>query len=199
MENKPQKKPSGGGNVKDSPEPGAVDDRRGFVTKAAAVVCGGAVAVAPMAAGVAVFFDPLMHKGTGGRKVRVASLSALPADGIPRQFPVIVESRDDAWNRFHNEPIGSVFLLREAAKPDDVIAFNATCPHAGCFVAFKPDPTTPRFACPCHESAFDLQGKPTFGPSPRALDSLTCEVVNDDIFVTFQEFYTGIQEKKPKT
>jgi Rieske Fe-S protein len=198
MENKPQKKPSGPSDAKDSKEPAAVDDRRGFVTKAAAVVCGGAVGAVPLAAGVAVFMDPLMHKGpAAGRKVRVASFSALPADGVPRQFPVIVESRDDAWNRFHNEPIGSVFLLRNSADPKTVIAFNATCPHAGCFVSYKA--SSKQFACPCHESAFNLAGKPTFGPSPRALDGLSCEVVNDDIIVTFQEFYTGIQEKKPKS
>lgn len=199
MENKPVKKSSVAPESKGSQEAAAPDDRRGFVTKAAAVVVGGVVTACPVAAGVAVFVDPLMRRAAvEGRKIRVASLNALPADGVPRQFPVIVDSRDDAWNRFHNEPIGSVFLVRDAVT-GNITAFNATCPHAGCFVAYKS--SSNQFACPCHESAFGIDGQPKFGPSPRALDELKTEVdkMTGDIFVIFQEFYTGIQEKKPKT
>jgi menaquinol-cytochrome c reductase iron-sulfur subunit len=198
MENKPVKKSSAAPDSKGSKDAAAPDDRRGFVTKAVAVVAGGVVTACPVAAGVAVFMDPLLHKtAVEGRKIRVASLHALPDDGVPRQFPVIVDSRDDAWNRFHGEPIGSVFLRRKPGSRT-VEAFNATCPHAGCFVAFKTG--SQQYACPCHESAFNIDGQPVFGPSPRALDELQTEVdKQEDIWVIFQEFYTGIQEKKPKT
>jgi menaquinol-cytochrome c reductase iron-sulfur subunit len=199
MENKPVKKPSKDPNTKGSSETAPPEPRRGFVTKAAAVAIGGAITICPVAAGVAVFIDPLTRKSIEGRKIRVASLNALPDDGIPRQFPVIVDHRDDAWNRFHNEPIGSVFLRRTKENPAEITAFNATCPHAGCFVSFKD--SSDQYACPCHESAFNIDGKAVFGPSPRGLDSLKTEVdkATGDIFVIFQEFYTGIAEKKPKT
>ena len=181
------------------PEPAEPDNRRGFVTKAAAVVVGGAITALPVSAGLAVLVDPLRRKSEGGQLVRIAALDALPDDGVPRQFPVIVDHRDDAWNRFHNEAVGAVFLSREKGS-DKVQAFNASCPHAGCFVAFNAE--RKQFQCPCHTSAFDLNGKAVFGPSPRALDSLACEIKTDggtkEIYVAFQDFYTGIAEKKAK-
>ncbi len=184
---------------KPAPAPQAADHRRGFVTKAAAVVVGGAITVCPVAAGLAVLADPLRRTAEGGQLIRVAALDALPDDGVPRQFQVIVDHRDDAWNRFHNEPIGAVFLRREKGS-EKVQAFNASCPHAGCFVSFNAE--RQQYQCPCHTSAFAVDGKAVFGPSPRALDELPCEVKADggtkNIYVAFQDYYTGIAEKKAK-
>lgn len=182
----------------DGPSEG--EPRRDFMTKAAALATGGVISACPLVAGVAVFLDPLRRSAQGGQVIRVAALAALPADGEPRQFPVIVESRDDAWSRFHHEPVGAVFLRRMPGK-DTVQAINATCPHAGCFVAF--DQAAKEYKCPCHTSAFDIDGQPISGPSPRALDELKCEVVGTgdarEILVKFQEYYTGIAEQKPKS
>lgn len=181
------------------PAPTSHDSRRGFVTKAAAVVVGGAITACPVAAGLAVLADPLRRQAGAVQLIRVAALEALPDDGLPRQFQVVVAHRDDAWNRFHNEPVGAVFLRREKGS-DKVQAFNASCPHAGCFVSFNAQRR--QYQCPCHTSAFDVDGRAVFGPSPRALDELACEVRADsgtkEIYVAFQDFYTGIAEKKAK-
>jgi menaquinol-cytochrome c reductase iron-sulfur subunit len=164
-----------------------------------AVVIGGLVGVVPLAAGAVVFLDPLRRKGGQFLPIRVTTLDALPADGIPRQFPVISD-REDAWNKFVNEPIGAVFL-RRLKGTDQVQAFNATCPHAGCMVGFQPEKN--QFRCPCHTSAFQIDGQRVMPcVAPRGLDELACEIrkVGDEqqVIVKFANFLTGIAEKKAK-
>lgn len=182
------------------------DDRRGFFGKAAAAVSiGGLISLIPGAAGLFTFLDPLRSRtkaGGGdepGKLVRVATLEALPDDGVPRQFPVIAD-RQDAWNRFPNEAIGAVYLRRKQGS-DEIEAFNATCPHAGCFVNYLPDRKT--YQCPCHDSAFDVDGHCKYGPSPRDLDALDAEVRREgdsrSIWVRYVDFIVGKAEKKAKT
>ncbi len=177
----------------DRPAP-TTDERRGFLTKAAAVVLGGLVALIPAATGLAVFLDPLRRKAKGATFSPVAPLGAVPDDGIPRQFPVVAD-HVDAWNQ-STQPIGAVYLRRlpGEAKPE---CLTATCPHAGCFVAY--DGATNTFKCPCHNSSFAVDGaiiEPS--PSPRAMDTLPCEVEQDEILVKFENFYTGKADKVVK-
>ena len=126
-------------------------------------------------------------------------MDALPDDGVPRQFPVIAD-RQDAWNRFPNEAIGAVYLRRKPGS-QDIEAFNATCPHAGCFVNFLADRDA--YQCPCHDSAFDVDGHCKYGPSPRDLDALKTETrveqKQKSVWVRYEDFYSGKSEKKPKT
>lgn len=181
------------------------EDRRGFFGKAAAVAIGGLISVFPGAAGLFTFADPLRSRaksGSGdepGKLVRVATLEALPDDGLPRQFPVIAD-RQDAWNRFPNEAIGAVYLRRLKGS-DQIEAFNATCPHAGCFVNFLPDRNA--YQCPCHDSAFDVDGHCKYGPSPRDLDSLAADVRGEGkeraIWVRYVDFIVGKKDKKAKS
>jgi Rieske Fe-S protein len=118
----------------------------------------------------------------------------VPDDGLPREFPVIAE-RVDAWNR-SIEPIGAVYLRRQPGQTK-IECLTATCPHAGCFVNY--DASTKTFQCPCHNSHFALDGaiiQPS--PSPRPMDSLTCEVRQDQVLVKFEDFYSGREEKVAK-
>lgn len=170
-------------------------ERRGFFTKVAAVVIGGLVALVPAATGLAVFLDPLRRKAKSASFLPVAPLGAVPDDGIPRQFPVVAE-HVDAWNQ-STQPIGAVYLRRLPGqeKPE---CLTATCPHAGCFVAY--DGPTNTFKCPCHNSSFAVDGaiiEPS--PSPRAMDTLECEVKQEEILVKFENFYTGKADKVVKS
>lgn len=170
----------------------AVDSRRGFFSKVAAMIIGTITMVIPSAAGLMVFFDPLRRKSTQNEKMRIATLDALPNDGVPRKFSILA-ARTDAWNKFSNSPIGAVYLRRTAESK--VEALNVVCPHAGCFVDFRSD--TKSFFCPCHNSSFSLDGKiaDPKSPSPRAMDTLEAEVRNNEIWVKFQNFRTGQAEK----
>ena len=148
----------------------------------------------PLLSGLAVFLDPLHSRGRQRGFIRVATLDGVPDDGIPRQFPVIAE-RIDAWNR-SLEPIGSVYFRRMAGQQQPE-CLTATCPHAGCMVAF--DGPTGIYKCPCHNSAFQADGQiiqPS--PSPRAMDTLECKVLDSEILVEFQNFYSGMSEKVAK-
>ena len=180
----------------DSPsDPSPAPDRREFLTKAAAVAIGGALAVVAPVAGVCVLLDPLRRKSEGGASVHVTSLNSLPDDGEPRKFPVLA-TRVDAWNRTPNFPVGAVYLQR--LKDNKVRALNVVCPHAGCFVDFRA--VQGHYHCPCHDSSFALDGKilDPKSPSPRGLDELAVEVRRSgDIWVTFQNFRAGVHEKIP--
>lgn len=191
-----------------SPASDGGEPRRGFLGKAAAVVIGGLITLFPAAAGLFTFADPLRTRARGndgeandepGRLVRVTSLAALPDDGVPRQFPVIAD-RQDAWNRFPDEAIGAVYL-RRAPGVEQIEAFNATCPHAGCFVNF--DRKRNVYQCPCHDSSFNLEGQCEHGPSPRSLDALATELRpagdEQEIWVRYVDYYAGKKEQIAKT
>lgn len=173
--------------------------RRGIL----ATIIGGLVGLFPLAAGLFTFANPLRSRKAAaddqpGRLVRIATLAALPDDGVPRQFPVIAD-RQDAWTRYQNEAIGAVYLSRQPGS-DEIQAFNATCPHAGCFVAFNRDRDA--YQCPCHDSAFSVDGKLNYGPSPRGLDQLDAEIrpagEQGEIWVRYVDYYTGMGDKIPK-
>jgi menaquinol-cytochrome c reductase iron-sulfur subunit len=176
-------------------QPTLQTDRRGFFKKALAVVIGGAIGVVPALAGLMVLLDPLRRKAAAGGAVKVTTLDALPSDGVPRKFPVFA-NRTDAWNKYVNVPVGAVYLRR--TSNDNVEALNVVCPHAGCFVDFRPDSS--QFVCPCHNSQFAVNGKIATAatPSPRDLDSLQVDVRKDGgVWVVFQNFKAGQKEKVP--
>ncbi|MEX2113378.1 MAG: Rieske 2Fe-2S domain-containing protein [Pirellulales bacterium] len=171
-----------------------IEDRRGFLSKAITIIAGGVALLVPLASGVFVFFDPLRRNGVLGKLIPVAPLGAVPDDGVPREFPIVAE-RVDAWNR-SLQPVGAVYLRRQPGETK-IECLTATCPHAGCFVNY--DAQTKTFMCPCHNSQFALDGliiEPS--PSPRPMDSLECQVKNDQVLVKFEDFYSGKADKVVK-
>ena len=170
-------------------------ERRDFLKKAAAAGIGGAIVMVPLAAGATVLLDPLWRKAAAGEMVFITSLDSLPVDGPPRKFAILA-GRVDAWNKFPNAPIGAIYLRRVGDQT--VEALNVICPHAGCFVDFRPNQKD--FFCPCHNSSFALSGSiaDPKSPSPRGLDHLETEIRNgSEVWVRFQNFQTGHQEKIP--
>jgi menaquinol-cytochrome c reductase iron-sulfur subunit len=169
--------------------------RRDFFKRAAAVVLGALAALTPVAAGLAIFLDPLRRKGPdNGLLLQVASMAALPNDGVPRKFTVSA-SQTDAWNKYPNVPIGAVYLRRTG--PNTVAAFNAICPHAGGFIDYVSKCNC--FICPLHNSQFAIDGsiQNARSPSPRPMDSLEVEIRGDEIWVRFENFAAGLRRKIP--
>jgi len=169
------------------------NERRGFLTGLAAILCGGLATLPALVAGLWTTLDPLRRRGAAAAFLPVTDLASVPDDGQPRRFPVVAD-RVDAWTGFASEPIGAVYLRRTPGS-DTVEALSATCPHAGCFVEIEPQERC--FRCPCHNSRFALDGgmvPPS--PSPRPMDGLECQVAkNGAISVKWQNFYTGIAEQ----
>jgi menaquinol-cytochrome c reductase iron-sulfur subunit len=169
--------------------------RRSFIAKLVALVGGGIATLTPVAAGVWMALDPLRRKTATAAFLPVTDLATVPDDGLPRQFPVVAD-RTDAWTGFAAEPIGAVYLRREAGS-ETVEALSATCPHAGCFIDL--DARDRCFRCPCHNSSFTLDGgivSPS--PSPRPMDSLACEIRDGRVLVKWENFYSGIAAKEAR-
>jgi cytochrome b6-f complex iron-sulfur subunit/menaquinol-cytochrome c reductase iron-sulfur subunit len=150
---------------------------------AGACAIGAAVAI-PAAAFVAA---PLSSGAGGGRWVKTLRLDQLK-EGEPKRVAIVADRRD-AWTVERDVELGSVWLVK---RGDKVTAFSAVCPHLGCSVNAT---SNGAFACPCHTSAFDADGKKKSGPSPRDLDTLATKIEDGFVAVDFRRFRIGIAEK----
>ncbi len=104
----------------------------------------------------------------------------------------IYADRTDAWNRTRNVKIGSAWVVEQAGE---LIAFSSACPHLGCAVDWSAD--VGKFKCPCHRSAFGIDGSHEEGPSPRPLDTLELELREQLVAIRFQHFKQGSETKVP--
>ena len=166
-------------------------DRRRFLARvgeALAAILGTVIAVPALAFLSAPLRRRRVEAQTEGSPV--LPLDRLQ-DGKPVRVTLRVERARDAWNALENVTLGSAFLVRDG---DKVTAFSTVCPHAGCAVDWESEHGT--FACPCHGSVFSRDGKTQSGPSPRALDSLPCQVREGKVFVTPERYRTGVSDKE---
>jgi Rieske Fe-S protein len=62
-----------------------------------------------------------------------------------------------------------------------VVARSLLCSHFGCRVQWEA--AKERYQCPCHQGAFDAEGRPVAGPPTRPLRALPVEVAGRDILV----------------
>jgi cytochrome b6-f complex iron-sulfur subunit len=79
----------------------------------------------------------------------------------------------------------TVLFVRDAE--DSVKALDPTCTHQKCTVAWIADKK--RIECPCHASAFDLEGKVLAGPATKPLKTYAAAVdrEKDRIVVTLED------------
>ncbi|APZ92046.1 ubiquinol-cytochrome c reductase iron-sulfur subunit [Fuerstiella marisgermanici] len=167
------------------------------------------VAIPSFLAG-AFYLDPILRRKKSGGAAGGGALDgfikldattdSLPDDGTP--VAVTVKSTlDDAWNRFKDVPVGSVWLRKQ---PDgSVIAFNSICPHLGCSVNYRRSDDD--FFCPCHTSSFDLDGTKTNEVPPRNMDELEIITATDgepgkdgkELWLKFQNFRGATEQKIP--
>jgi Rieske Fe-S protein len=85
-----------------------------------------------------------------------------------------------SWKDAGGNSVSGIVLLGES---DSLEAFDTTCPHMGCQVAYQPDKS--RFYCPCHEGVFDKSGQVVSGPPPEGLSRLkvTYKAEDDGIWL----------------
>jgi Rieske Fe-S protein len=130
--------------------------------------------------------------GDGGAPLRVAGEREVKI-GKPLRVTA-VGTREDAWLRLDRVTLGSLWLVR-AVEDGPIRAFSTVCPHLGCGVDF--DEAAGKFNCPCHTSAFDLDGRCLSGPSPRGLDELEAHVEGREVLVRYQRFRVGTAKREP--
>ena len=174
--------------------------RRGFVNRIAAIVVGAIVGLIPTVIGAIFFFDPLLRKRTAGKNSKIdpdgflklgVTTDALPADGSPQLFTVY-DDVVDAWNKFPNVEVGSVWLRRnEKGEP---VALSSICPHLGCAVDYRQSDRD--FYCPCHTSTFQLDGEKKNEIPPRGMDTLQVKVKDGNaIWIKYEKFRATIPDK----
>ena len=124
----------------------------------------GIVAAAEAVALVATYFKP--------RKSRAA-----PAE----QGEVLVAGAVDSF-----EPGSVTAFVRGRfylARLDNggFLALSRSCTHLGCTVPWLSEEN--RFVCPCHSSAFDINGDVLEPPAPRAMDLFEVTIENNVVNV----------------
>lgn len=67
---------------------------------------------------------------------------------------------------------GRFYLAR--LQDGGFLALYRRCTHLGCSVPY--DPATEQFVCPCHGSAFTIDGNVLNSPAPRPLDTFLVSV-----------------------
>ena len=97
-----------------------------------------------------------------GNWVEAADLSQLQVRK-PEEV-VFRRSRVDGWRVLNEKATAWVVKMDD----QNVIAYSPQCTHLGC--AYHWDEKDKTFICPCHTSAFSIDGKVLAGPAPRPLD-----------------------------
>ena len=161
-------------------ESASPDDRRRFLRRSASVA---------MAAGLAASYGTMfLYAGRFLYTVQndrawlfVTDVASLPPGGsIPFESPTGV--RVTVVRRASE---GASDAPNEAVKADDFAALSSVCPHLGCRVHWEPQ--NGRYFCPCHNGAFDPEGKATEGPPAAAGQELPRYPVRVDRGLVFLE------------
>jgi Rieske Fe-S protein len=97
-------------------------------------------------------------------------------------------TRRDRWREATAE---EAIYVRRRGEAIEVV--SGVCTHTGCLVRKQDD----GFACPCHRSRFDAEGRAQEGPAPRPLDRLENRVERGRLLVRYQRFRPGSPRKEP--
>lgn len=143
--------------------PAPTEERRTFLSAASSLAMAGGLAASYGTFGVMAgrFLYPA-HAARRGWMF-VAQAKAIAPGGtltfkLPSGQPVVIARRG------------------EKEEKESFLALSSTCPHLGCQVYWEPQ--NRRFFCPCHNGAFDPQGKATEGPPAKAGQSLLTYPLN---------------------
>lgn len=153
----------------------------------------GAVMAVPI---VRYFFYPVGKKmvSTPELPIDVAAAADLVAGAAPVRLPIVASGVRDAWNTRDNVAVGSCWVRKD--EQGTVTALSSICPHLGCSVSYSE--ASSDFRCPCHNSAFALDGsKKDNGPAKRGMDPLPVTVEEGRVKVTYRRFRNDIADREP--
>jgi menaquinol-cytochrome c reductase iron-sulfur subunit len=210
----PESEPSATARAGTEPCVPADTPRRSLLVHALTAFLSFIIVAIPSTLGGLFFLDPILRKkkaATGnGSAAGVArkdeqgfirldvTRDVIPANGTPVSVTVF-DDIEDAWNRFRNVPVGSIWLRKVGDGP--ILAFNSVCPHLGCSVNYRRAEND--FFCPCHTSAFSLDGTKSNEVPPRDMDALEVvmrtsgkdDAAGNEIWVKFLNFRRATAEK----
>lgn len=147
--------------------------RRGFYTVAIQGL--GALIGAALAVPAAVY---LLFKPSGQKEaqwVEAADVNQLKPKN-PEEV-VFRRKRIDGWRTVNEKTTAWVVKMDDQS----VVVYAPNCTHLGC--AYHWDAANNNFLCPCHTSAFSIDGKVLTGPAPRPLDRYVSRVENGKLLI----------------
>jgi len=107
------------------------------------------------------FLWPNRKHAVGGWH-RLAHIHELPPDSV-----------DGRWVMSQG-----VWIVRRTDQGRErILVLRAACTHLGCTTQW--DPSLRQFVCPCHGSAFSLDGSRLRGPATRALDRCAVRLTSE--------------------
>jgi menaquinol-cytochrome c reductase iron-sulfur subunit len=130
---------------------------------------------------------------SGKEPIDVFDAGGLKPGAPPIRVQINAARMRDAWNVADEVPLGAAWVRK--TESGEVQALSAVCPHLGCAVDF--DSEAKVFKCPCHKSAFALNGEKMSGPSKRDLDPLPVQVDDGRVKITFIRYRSDIAEREP--
>jgi Rieske Fe-S protein len=107
--------------------------------------------------------------------VEVGDISNLKPD-TPEEM-IFKRSRVDGWKVVTERT--SAWVVKTGSG--EIFALAPGCTHLGC--AYHWNSQQKEFVCPCHTSAFSIDGKVLTGPAPRPLDRYEVKVEGTKLLV----------------
>lgn len=108
---------------------------------------------------------------------------SLPHYQPQNQHVILGSAAELKQQNYHYFPLYQLWLRYQ---DDRFFALKAVCPHLGCL----PKQSQNGFACPCHGSLFDANGKRLQGPAMRALERFPIYLnANQEIVVRLEQTY----------
>ncbi|MBM3810768.1 MAG: ubiquinol-cytochrome c reductase iron-sulfur subunit [Acidimicrobiia bacterium] len=124
-------------------------------------------------ASVYLFLPPAARKNE--EWVEIGDVSTLPV-GAPEE-KIFRRNRKDGWKIMSEKATAWVSRMPDGS----VVALAPQCTHLGC--AYHWDEQKQNFICPCHTSAFSIDGTVLAGPAPRPLDRYQVRIQSNKLLL----------------
>src|SRR5262245_31109055 len=157
-----------------SDDPPTTTRRRFLKIATCSVGCGIGAAVAVPAVGYLLYPVGRRLVTIGDEPIDAIAADRVVAGAPPLRVPLVAAAQRDAWTTVRDVPLGAAWLRR--TEGGELVALSAVCPHLGCAVGW--DDGGKIFKCPCHESAFAVDGARMAGPAERGLDPLPVTIAD---------------------
>jgi menaquinol-cytochrome c reductase iron-sulfur subunit len=153
--------------------------RREFIKMATAVIA------AVFGAGIgfptiSYLVSPALRKQAAEEWIHLGTIENIPI-GIPT-FLSFIRTEENGWE--NTVTSYGVFAVRK--DETNIIVLSNICTHLGCHVTWHSD--IKEYVSPCHDGHFDINGKVTFGPSPRPLDEYQTKVEQGNLSILFPPY-----------
>ncbi len=131
------------------------------------------------------YLIPVSKEGTDKKFIKVPHFPAIPV-GKPTKMTF---EDVDVQAFITSNVVYDIWVIKHAA--DKATVYSPLCTHLNCRYTFVNN----QFACPCHGSLFNEDGKVTGGPAPRPLDTLPHKIEGGELYVQWKLYKAGIPEK----